>query len=402
MVEPSNLLLWFGCVQWHLIFSLRFFLEAMKFTIVLADFQKLLQTVIQAVPPKSTLPVLENVHAVVSGSTLQVTATDQELTIISTADVESVGEGEILMPARRLLDLIKALGSTGKVSVSTDDKTLKITLKTDGGEYVLHGLSAREFPDIPDFSDGASLHLAAADAMTIARTASFAASKDEYRPSMTGMLLRGDAKSLAAVTTDGFRLVRVLIHAGEQPLARPSVDVIIPVRAIDLLKKVDNDLDMLVNRTHARFSLGRTVVITRIIDEVFPPYEGVIPKDNDKVARFLISDLMASVKRVSLFANPNTKQIRFQLAKNSLTTVADDVETGNRGQEGISCDYDAESFEIGFNYRYIEDALSHLSDTGASEAVATFSTPSRAVLIKPLRDEQESDDVLMLVMPVRL
>jgi DNA polymerase-3 subunit beta len=374
----------------------------MKFSASLPEFQKVLLTALQAVPPKSTLPVLEHFHLVLAGSTLTITATDQELTIISSLEVDGGTDGAVLVPARRLADITKALGNTGRITVSSDVKTMKITLKTEYGEYTLNGLDAGEFPDVPDFSVGAVITLSAQEAMRIARTASFAASRDEYRPAMTGLLLEGDETKLCAVTTDGFRLVRVTLNANGKALASRQVSVILPVRAVDLLKKVDGDISMLVSTTHAKFVIGSTIVITRVIDEKFPPYESVIPGDNDKAARFQISDLTSAVKRVSLFANPNTKQIRFQLDTNKLTSFAEDIETGNRGQEDMICDYDGSAFEIGFNYRYIEEAIAHLSDTGASKAVITFSTPNRATLIKPLQDEQESDDVLMLVMPVRL
>jgi DNA polymerase-3 subunit beta len=374
----------------------------MKFSASLPEFQKVILTALQAIPPKSTLPVLEHFHFVLAGTTLTITATDQELTIVSSLEVEGNTNGEVLIPARRLADIAKALGNTGRIMLSSDAKTMKITLKTEYGEYTLNGLDANEFPNVPDFSVGAVIALSAHEAMKIARTASFAASKDEYRPAMTGLLLEGDETKLSAVTTDGFRLVRVTLSANGKSLASRQVSVILPVRAVDLLKKVDEDISMLVSATHAKFVIGSTIVITRVIDEKFPPYESVIPNDNDKSARFQIGDLTSAVKRVSLFANPNTKQIRFQLDTNKLTSFAEDIETGNRGQEDMMCDYNGAKFEIGFNYRYIEEAIAHLSDTGASKAVITFSTPNRATLIKPLLDEQESEDVLMLVMPVRL
>lgn len=376
----------------------------MKFTTALPEFQKHLQTAIQAVPPKSTLPVLENFHFVLSGNQLQITSTDQELTIISLLEVDGAEDGAILAPARKLFDIVKALGNAGRITISCDKKNYKITLKTDFGEYTLHGLDANEFPSVPEFSTGTTIRLTAEEAMNIARVGSFAASKDEYRPAMTGMLLQCETNRINAVTTDGFRLVRVVVRSSNgTPIADQKMDVIIPVRAIDLLKKVDGDLTILVSPTHAKFVTPGSTVITRIIDEKFPPYESVIPLDNDKTARFTLSELASSVKRVSLFANTNTKQLRFVLEGNKLMSVAEDVESGNKGQEEISCDFGGARFEIGFNYRYIEEAMSHLlSDVGASSAVMTFSTPNKAVLIKPIRDEQEADDVLMLVMPVRL
>jgi DNA polymerase-3 subunit beta len=375
----------------------------MKFTVALPELQKILQTALQAVPPKSTLPVLENFHFVLNGSNLSITATDQELTIISLLIVDGTQDGEILVPARKLSDIVKALGSAGRVTMSIDRKTFKVTLKTDFGEYVLHGLDAGEFPNVPDFTSGTSIELSGKDAMRIAKTGSFAASRDEYRPAMTGMLLECDTQRLTAVTTDGYRLVKMTIDAADgQHIADKKTDVIIPVRAIELLKRVDGNLSILLSPTHAKFTTASATVITRIIDERFPPYQSVIPNDNDKMARFSPSELIAAVKRVALFSNSNTKQVRFSLTVNKLTVVAEDQETGNNAHEDVVCDYAGESFEIGFNHRYLEEAITHLTDEGVNAAAFTFSTPNRAALMKPIREDVEMEDVLMLVMPVRL
>ena len=375
----------------------------MKFTVALPDLQKVLQSALQAVPPKSTLPVLENFHFRLDGSTLNITATDQELTIIAALTVDGTSNGELLVPARKLADIVKALGNAGRITFSAEGKSFKITLKTDFGEYVLHGLDAQEFPTIPDFSTGTTIQIPGVDAMRIAKVASFAASRDEYRPAMTGMLFECDTTRINAVTTDGYRLVKVTLQSNNGALlADKKTDVIIPVRAVDLLKRIEGDLVMLVSDTHAKFTTGTSTIITRIIDERFPPYESVIPQGNDKFARVSTSELISSVKRVALFSNSNTKQVRFSLSANKITVIAEDQETGNKAQEEITCDYAGEPFEIGFNHRYLEEALAHLSDDGVNAAVLTFSNPNRAALMKPLRDDVEADDVLMLVMPVRL
>ncbi|TAE28963.1 MAG: DNA polymerase III subunit beta [Candidatus Kapaibacterium sp.] len=375
----------------------------MKFTVALPELQKTLQTALQAVPPKSTLPVLENFHFVLEDASLLITATDQELTIISRLVVDGQQNGEMLVPARRLTDIVKALGSAGRVTMSMDKKSYKITLKTDFGEYVLHGLDAAEFPAVPDFASGTSIELSGKDAMRIAKTASFAASRDEYRPAMTGMLMECDTESLTAVTTDGYRLVKMRITPQEgKQIADKKTDVIIPIRAIDLLKRVEGDVIILLSPTHAKFSSAGATIITRIIDERFPPYQSVIPADNDKTVRVSPLELIAAVKRVALFANSNTKQVRFRVSPNTITVLAEDQETGNNAHENVTCDYAGEEFEIGFNHRYVEEAITHLTDEGVNAAAMTFSNPNRAALLKPLRDDVEADDVLMLVMPVRL
>ncbi|MCS6808098.1 MAG: DNA polymerase III subunit beta [Bacteroidota bacterium] len=376
----------------------------MKFTVPVPEFQKILQSALQAVPPRSTLPVLEHFLVCLNGSTLTITSTDQELTIIATIAVDGAKNGEILIPARKCADIVKALGNAGEITLSSQTPSHIITLQTDFGEYVLHGLATTEFPPIPDFSAGVQIHIPHKEAIRIAKIASFAASRDEYRPAMTGMLLECKASFLNAVTTDGYRLVKVTVPA-ENTAALSSgnkVEVILPIRAVELLKRAEGDVTLLVSDTHAKFMTHNATVITRIIDERFPQYEAVIPKDNDKFVRIGTNDVSASVKRVALFSNTNTKQIRFVLTPNTLAIVAEDQETGNRAQEQLRCDYAGDRFEIGFNYRYIEEAIAHLAEDGANATVMSFSAPNRAALIKPLRENEERDDVVMLVMPVRL
>jgi DNA polymerase-3 subunit beta len=376
----------------------------MKFTVALPDFQKALQTVLPAVPPKSTLPVLENFYFQLHDTSLQIIATDQELTIVAEVRVEGESDGAILAPARKLSDIIKALGNAGRVRFIAEEQGFKITLKTDFGQYILHGLSPEEFPSVPEFSAGATIQLSGVDAARIAKIASFAVSRDEYRPAMTGMLFECDVARLNAVTTDGYRLVKVSLEARSgEVIADKKTDVIVPVRAVDLLKKLDGDVvTMLVSQTHAKFSTPSFTVITRIIDERFPPYESVIPQGNDKIARVTLSEFIGSVKRVALFSNATTKQIRLALSANKITIVAEDQESGNKAEEEITCDYAGEEFEIGFNHRYIEEAVAHLAEDGVNAAILSFSNANRAALMKPLRDDVESEDVLMLVMPVRL
>lgn len=372
----------------------------MKFTVILPELQKLLQTAIQAIPPKSTLPILENFYLNVQGSSLTIVSTDQELTILSALNVEVVESGAVLIPARRLSDIVKALGNTGRITIAADPKTFIITLSTETGQYTLHGLHADEFPDVPDFSAETAITLSPDVLTTLARTGLFAASKDEYRPAMTGVLWQCASDRIQAVTTDGFRLVRLLLKTNTT--FTDKTEVIIPVKVIDLLKKVEGDVQITMNPTHIKFVTPGTTVISRIIDEKFPPYESVIPSDNDKAARFAINELLASIRRIALFANQTSKQIRCALEHNTWKTVTEDAESGNKAHETISCDYDGPAFEIGFNYRYIEDALSHLSETGAKTGVITFSTSNKAALLKPVIDEAEDESVLMLVMPVRL
>jgi DNA polymerase-3 subunit beta len=146
--------------------------------------------------------------------------------------------------------------------------------------------------------------------------------------------------------------------------------------------------------------MSDTTVITRIIDERFPPYENVIPVDNDKIAMVNQKDLAGVIKRVALFTSSTSRQIKITLTPNRVHVHGEDDETGSNADESTVCEFSgSDTFEIGFNHRYLEEALQQLSGDEAGMVRLSFSSPNRAVLIEPT---SENSDILILVMPVRL
>jgi DNA polymerase-3 subunit beta len=156
-----------------------------------------------------------------------------------------------------------------------------------------------------------------------------------------------------------------------------------------------------VSRTHARFTIGSMAITTRIIDEKYPPYQNVIPSDNDKSLVVNQREILSAIKRVSLFANSNTRHVRFSMEPTVLAVHSEDEDSGGKGTETIPCEFSGKSFEVGFNYRFLEEAIKNISadDDPDLNVRMTFSTPIRAVLITP---GAGNDSLLMLVMPVKI
>jgi len=372
----------------------------MHFTVALADLQKALQKVLPAIPTKSTIPVLEHVHTTLSGSELTFTATDQEITISLSIPVAGEADGKVLIPARQFHDLIKELGSAGTVSVKVGSNEL-IEVRTPHGAYEMKGLDADEFPSIPPFPEAQTAVLKQEDMQRMAAKVVFAVSTEEYRPSMTGVFFQFNGAGATAVATDGFRLSRVNVTAPESAPFPTDLEVIIPARAVDLLKKVDGDVTMEVSRTHARFSVGTLTITTRIIDEKYPPYQNVIPSDNDKTLTVNQREVLSAIKRVSLFANANTRHVKFKIGSAELSVHSEDEDSGGKGTETIPCEFTHDAFEVGFNYRFLEEAIKNITtdDDPDLNVRMTFSSPIRAVLITP---GSGGDSLLMLVMPVKI
>ncbi|MBN9400436.1 MAG: DNA polymerase III subunit beta ['Candidatus Kapabacteria' thiocyanatum] len=373
----------------------------MKFTVALPELQKALQKILPAIPAKSTIPVLEHVHVSLAGSELTFTATDQEITIALTIPVAGEADGDVLIPARQFNDLVKELGNAGTIEVHADEDVQVIIVRTPTGTYEMKGLDAGEFPSIPPFPEAQKALVSGADMARMSNKTVFAVSTEEYRPSMTGVFFRFDENKITAVATDGFRLSRVIVDRSEDESFPNGLECIVPARAVELLRKVDSDVVMEVSRTHARFTIASQTITTRIIDEKYPPYQNVIPSDNDKSLIINQREVLSAIKRVSLFANTNTRHVRFRINERTLAVHSEDEDSGGKGTETIPCEFSAETFEVGFNYRFLEEAIKNISvdDDPDLNVRMTFSTPIRAVLITP---GAGNDSLLMLVMPVKI
>ncbi len=393
----------------------------MKFIISVADFQKALQITLPAIPRKLTIPVLEHLLFKIEDSTLSIVATDQDVTIKTGANIESIDSGTVLVPARKLNDILKSLGASGTVEFQVDEENYEIKLKTQSGNYSLKGLSADEYVNTPELTGSSVPDIAKADVNSedlkkiaiefksedlakITTKTAFAVSEDEFRPAMTGILFEFKGNKMNAVSTDSFRLVRATIKA-DADVFPPELNVIIPARLAGMISNLsDNSIMSFIetNRklTHVRFDSGNTVLISRIIDEKFPPYETVIPMGTDYKAIIGVKDFLQAIRRIAIVTSKVTYQIKVTLAENTITVNGRDDESGDFGMESFDCTYNDVEMVIGFNYRYLDEALTHLQDvTPDGKILFRFNEQNKPVLINPSEDDQS---VLMLIMPVRL
>lgn len=369
----------------------------MKFIAQIKPLQETLSKVIAVIPAKSTLPQLETVATELKANKLTFTGTDLEITVVTTLEVTGVKDGTANIPAKLLYEIIRALPD-GELTFTLDKTTRRAQLETAQGNYQLSVDETAQLPNaLADFKAEGAINV---DATTMRRLISktlFAVSTDELRPSMMGVLFQFSPDGTKAVATDGHRLVRITNSALKTD---SELDVIIPAKALNLVGKSftdDGEIAVSFSSSHVQFKSGDTIVLSRLIDERYPNYEAVIPRENDKMLVISKDAMLRSVKRVSIFANANTKQLRFQLVKDKMEILAENFDAGNEAREHITCDYGSDPLTIGFNGRFIEDALAHMDN---EEISLKFSTPTRAAILEPI--EQNGEDLLMLVMPVRL
>jgi len=303
----------------------------MKFTVASSDLQKALAKVSGVVPSKSTLPILENILFSLSKNTLTLLATDLEVSMSVSVEVKGEEEGVIAMPAKRVLDTIRALPDV-QIRLHAEESSKKIQMMTESGEYNLLGEPGEDFPAGPQFKSENDLHIPGPVLEDIINQTLFSVSSDELRPAMTGVYFQIRPERLTTVATDGHRLVR-LSYSGTD--ASMTKDLIVPSKALHLASRSieEGDVTISVDSTHIQFHLGSTTLTSRLIEEKYPNYESVIPLDNDKQMAVARDLLLSSVKRVSLYSSSTTHQVRFTVGKSSLKVSAEDVDFGGEAKE---------------------------------------------------------------------
>lgn len=370
----------------------------MKFIVSSSALLKQLQSINGVVANNPVVPILENFLFDVTDGLLTITASDLETSMITEISVEAKENGRIAAPARILLDTLKNLPDQ-PVTFTIDEETYSIEISSSNGRYKLSGENATDFPKVPVVRGGNAIEIPSnALARAINKTI-FAVSTDELRPAMTGIFVQLSEGNITFVATDGHRLLRYRrndVSTGE------STSIIIPRKAFNLLKATlpaePTSVKVEFNNANAFFSFDNIRMICRLIDERFPDYENVIPKLNPNKLLIDRYDLLSSVKRISIYSNKTTHQVRLKITGSELVISAEDLDFSNEASERLSCQYEGEDMEIGFNAKFLIEMLNNMD---SDEVSLELSTPNRAGLLMPASPD-ENEDILMLVMPVML
>jgi len=371
----------------------------MKFSVSKPELYSSLQRVIKVTPVRSTLPILSCVLFTVRGDELELRSTDLEISVITRCRINGEEDGSIAIPGRMLLDVTSELPNTDlRFQVDLEKDTVRISTSA-GGEYTITGRPANEFPSSPQVDDNATFNIASQDMLRIIDKTVFAVSRDEMKLSLTGVLFQFKENEFRAVSTDGHRLVRYIKHDFENE--DYLNDVIIPTKFLNLLNsnlKTDTEMTLRIGKNHVLASFSDMAVYSRIIQERFPDYESVIPRNNRHILKAEIDDFLAAVKRISIFSSKNTHQIVLKLSEASLSLSTEDLETNSNAHEDVAVSYEGEAFSISLNGEYLKDVLRHVD--GDSIQVHMNSHLS-ATLFFP-EEQQTGEDLLMLLMPIRV
>ena len=369
----------------------------MKFIVSSSLLYKEIQVLGGIINSSNTLPILDNFLFEISDQQLTVSASDLETTMRTSLEIEAKEEGKIAIPAKLLLDVLKNLPDQ-PCTFLVDDETYSIEIAYDNGKSKMVGFNGDDFPRVPSLDNSNSIRISGSILANAINKTLFATGVDDLRPVMSGVFCQFSPESITFVATDAHKLVR---YTRTDSQADGSSSFILPKKPLNLLKgnlKGDEEVQLEYNDSNAVFMFNDIVLVCRLIDGKYPNYEAEIPKENPNVLTIDRLQLLSSIKRVSIFSNKTTHQIKLKLAGSELALSAEDIDFANEANERLTCNYAGEDMEIGFNSRFLMEMLNNID---SMEVRLEMSESSRAGLLIP-SDLQENEDILMLVMPVML
>ncbi|NBC57547.1 MAG: DNA polymerase III subunit beta [Bacteroidetes bacterium] len=360
-------------------------------------FQKL-QVLGGIINNSNTLAILDNFLFELDHNKLKVSASDLETTISSTLEVESESKVEFAIPAKILLDTLKTFPEQPLTFKVKDNNTVEISYQ--GGKSEVASVSAEDFPNAVEVEDAATTKIMAATLATAISNTIFATGNDSLRPVMNGVFFQFLENDARFVGTDAHKLVK---YTREDIKSDHQAEFIMPKKPLNLLKNIlsgsEDDIVIEYNETNAKFSFEDFELNCRLIDGKYPNYEAVIPTENPNKLIIDRQQFLNTVKRISIFANKTTHQLKLNLSGAQLKISAQDVDYSSSGEERLDCQYNGDDMEIGFNSRFLIEMLSNLT---SKDVQLAMSMPNRAGILTPVDGLEDGEKVTMLVMPVML
>jgi DNA polymerase-3 subunit beta len=370
----------------------------MQFIVSSSQLLKQLQTLVGVVNTNNTLPILDNFLFELSEDQLKITVSDIETIMSSSIHVQSEYKGIIALNARLLLDAVKTFPEQPLTFIVKENNTLEIS--ADNGKYDMAYYDGTDFPQTVSLESPSKTVLPSEILATAITHTVFAAGNDDLRPVMSGVFFQFSPEELTFVATDAHKLVK---YTRTDISADEVAEFIMPKKPLNILKGIlsntQNDVTIEYNETNAKFSFDEVSLTCRLIDGKYPNYDAVIPKENPNKLIVNRAAFLNSVRRASIFSSKSTHQIRLKMAGTELNISAEDVDFSNRADERLTCNYEGDDMQIGFNSRFLLEMLTNLS---SEEVLIEMSVPNRAGILTPIDGKEEGEEILMLVMPVML
>ncbi len=367
----------------------------MKFTITREKLHEGLGAVTACVPSKTTLPILSNILVEATKDGLRLSGTDLDIAVTTVIPAQVDQQGATTLPARKLAEIVRELPSAGIRVASSGEQ--RVQIECGRARFKLLGLSRDEFPSFPAVKFEGGWNILAGDLQKLIAHVAFAASTEESRPILNGVLWELRPDRMRMVATNGHRLARM-----DVPIkgSGGQADLIVPPKALDQIRRLfgaDEAIEIARSDNHLGFRSAGTQVYTRLIDGPYPNYEQVIPRENDKIITVDRGAFAGAIRRMSIVASDQTHRIRLGFSSGSCKLSVTTPDLGE-AQEEITVAYDGDPLEIGFNASYLLEILKSMP---TDEVRMTFKAPERAATCEPVGWDDPAS-YLTLVMPLRL
>ena len=368
----------------------------MRFTISREKLQEGLGAVAASIPAKTTLPVLSNILVETTDRGIRLSGTDLDIAVSTEVAADTEDAGAITIPARKLTEIARELPPSPVKVASAGEQ--RITLECGRSRFRLLGLPRDEFPNFPAVRFNESWRIRPADLQKLISHTAFAASTEESRPILNGVLWELRPEHMRMVATNGHRLAKM-----ELPLessGAPSSDLIVPPKALEQIRRLfpaEEELEIARGDNHLGFRSPFTAVYTRLIEGPYPNYEQVIPKDNDRVAVIDRQAFASALRRMSVIASDQTHRIRLSFNAGMVKFSVQTPDLGEANDE-LPARYEGDPLDIGFNASYLLEILRYIP---TAELRMTFKAPERAATVEP-EGWNDPAAYICLVMPLRL
>ncbi len=351
-----------------------------------------LQAVIGVVERRQTMPVLANVLLAVREGQLSITATDLEVELVASTEVAVQEAGDITVPGRKFLDILRALPEKASVSLAVEGE--KVVIKAGRSRFSLTTLPAVEFPIIDDINSQQTVQVPRKELLRLLEKTHFSMAQQDVRYYLNGLLLEIDGLVLRAVATDGHRLA--LCEAALAAKAKTTQQVIVPRKGVLELQRVlteDGVAELAIGTNHVRAQIGDIRFTSKLIDGRFPEYSRVIPAAPASAIRADRDILRQALQRTAILSNEKYRGIRVTVKKNVVTVQAHNPEQ-EEAEEEIEVAYDGADLEVGFNVNYLLDALAAidgqevelgLTDSNSSCLIRSPGAASARYVVMPMR-----------------
>lgn len=367
----------------------------MKLTVVREALLKPLNVVAGVVERRQTLPILSNVLLKCEGNALSLTGTDLEVELIGRIELEGGGDnGEVTLPARKLLDICKSLPEGSSIEITTDQQ--RAVLRSGRSRFTLATLPASEFPSVEEGPASLQFDLSQGQLRQLIEHTGFAMAQQDVRYYLNGMLWELKDGDFRVVATDGHRLALSALHG--QNLGEGSRQVIVPRKGVlelgRLLSQDEAPVHLSLGNAHLRVTTPEFTFTSKLVDGKFPDYERVLPRNSNKTLVASREELRQAFSRASILSNEKYRGVRLHMADNELKIIANNPEQ-EEAEEVVPVEYDADTLEIGFNVSYLLDVLGVLR--GERVKLSLSDANSSALL-----EDEASADSVYVVMPMRL